>query len=211
MEIKGLDPQKDQKLYRIVENVMKMYNFKKIRVKIAPNFQNVRVAPFFGIKFGKPLLDKLSEKEIEGILAHEFSHLFNYDWLSQATIYLIFALPLILTIISFNNLDPSVGAFLILISAAIWLYGIKVRNWAGLMNEYRADREAVIKTKNQGALKSALIFMFSEPLSSMKRPNVFMVVVLSILLLARYFFGPTHPHLKERIDYLDFAERMLKS
>jgi heat shock protein HtpX len=213
MEIKGLDPIKDQRLFRIVEKVMDLYNFKKIRVTVRPKMENAIAIPFFGIIIGQPLIDILSDEELEGIIAHEFSHIFNHDHLSSSITYLIFISPFILWYIFLYNSGniSTLAAILFLVAIVIWLYGIRIRNWMILQDEIMADREAVIKTKNPEALRSALIYLISAPLTSKDRPRVFSVTLNTIYLLASYFFGISHPLLKERIEYLDFAERILKT
>lgn len=210
--IKGLDPIKNQRLFGIVQNVMEMYRVKKIRISIKPKLNNAVLSPF-GIKFGKPLLDKLSDDEVEAILAHEFSHLFNRDIFSNVLLYLIFASPFLGTLFFFYNpTNPSFSvAIMLLISIIIWIYGIRVRNWIILQNEIRADREAVMKTKKPDSLQSALIVIITEPLLRTEKSSIISVIFQSIYLLVKYFFGLSHPQLKERIEYLDFAKRILKT
>ncbi len=100
LTIKGLNPTNNRRLYEIVAKVMEMYQFKKIKVTVKPTVNNAFVVPFFGIYVGQPLLDKLTNEELEGILAHEFSHLFNRDVLSNLVLYVIFAIPALFTIFS---------------------------------------------------------------------------------------------------------------
>jgi len=211
--VEGLDPIKDRRLLGSVKNVMQMYRIKRIKVKVSPKMNNAVVFPFFGIRIGQPLVEKLSSDELEGILAHEFSHFMNRDILSNVFLYLLFAFPLIYAISILNDSkEPSfVVAFYFLIGMIIWIYGIRVRNWIVLQHEIRADREAVIKTKNVNALQSALIIIITEPLVRAEKSNPILVIFQSIYLLAKYFFGLSHPQLKERIEYLDFAKRILKT
>lgn len=211
--IVGLNPNNDRRLYEIVKNVMQMYKIKKIKVRIKQKMNNAVVTPFFGIFIGQPLLDKLSPEELEGILAHEFSHFINRDILSNIFVYFIFAFPMLYTIsFLYNPREPSLTVAVgILISIIIWIYGIRVRNWITLQHEIRADREAVIKTKNPNALQRALIIMITEPLLRTEKVNILSVILQSLFLIIRYFFGLTHPQLKERIEYLDFANRILKT
>ena len=42
------------------------------------------------------------------------------------------------------------------------------------------------------------------------RPNLFTTALLGLGYLVTYFFGFTHPHLKERIEHLEFAHRIIE-
>lgn len=211
--IDGLDPIENRRLFDIVKNVMQMYDIKRVKIKIKPKMNNAFVAPFLGIRIGQPLLEKLSAEELEGILAHEFSHLINRDIISNIFLYFVFAFPLIYTLIFLNNTKESsvFVAIYILIGMIIWIYGIRVRNWISLQHEIRADREAVMKTKNPNALQSALIIIITEPLLRKEKTSIISVILQSVFYLIIYFLGLSHPQLKERIEYLDFAKRILKT
>jgi Zn-dependent protease with chaperone function len=212
MEIKGLDQEKDHRLYKIVENVMAMYHFNNIKVKIKPKLKNAQASPFSGIFIGQPLLDTLNDDELEAVIAHEFGHIFRHDTLSAILTYLIFIAPFVLWVIFFNH-SGSVsvgGSILFLITIVIWLYGIRIRNWIILNNEIMTDRQAVLLTKKPEALRRALIYLIGVPMISEKRPSLGSVIIDTIGSLVGYFFGFTHPYLKERIEELDFDERILK-
>lgn len=101
------------------------------------------------------------------------------------------------------------SAFLIISSMFFWIYGYKVRNWVIFENEIMADREAVLKTQNPRALQNALIKLTLRPMYSNKRPGIISTIMECGHLVISYFFGFTHPHLKERIEYLDFANRLI--
>jgi Zn-dependent protease with chaperone function len=192
--------------------MMILYGIENVNVSIRAKFQNVVTFTLFKnyLIIGKPILESLDEAEMEGVISHEFSHIYNRDSLSALLISILFTAPFIFFWVTTDPKNISItSAFLIILSLFFWIYGFKVRNWVILENEIAADREAVFKTKNSGALQNALIKMTLRSVYSNKRPGVISTIVECSLLVLSYFFGFTHPHLKERIEYLDFANRLI--
>jgi heat shock protein HtpX len=210
--IKGINSNEYPSLYQTILKLMSLYNIHNVRVIVRPKFENA--ATFTLIQnfliIGKPLLENFDEREIEAILSHEFSHIFNRDTFSTLIISIIFMGPFFyLTSTSSPGTISSSIALLIILAFFFWIYGFKVRNWITLQYEIRADREAVIKTKDPIALQNALIKLTTQPFFSNSRPNLLHKIIESFAWIIGYFFGFEHPHLKERIEYLDFAKRLI--
>jgi len=212
-QLKGVEKDEYPTLFSITQNLMRIYGINKVRVFIRPRFGNAAALSFFGnyIIIGKPLIAKLNEDELEGVLSHEFSHLFNRDSFTSLILSLIFAFP---ALFFYYQIDPQNPSFpmvtLFFLSFFFMLYGFRVRNWITLNSEIRADREAVLKTKNPKAMQSALIKLTTQPLIASKRPSYFSLVIVCFWWLIAYFIGFDHPHLKERIEYLEFTHKILE-
>jgi len=211
--IKGVDESKYPGLYNAVEKAMKSYSIRKIRVIILPWGVNAFALSLIGdyLFIARRILEIMDDKELEVIIAHEFSHIFNRDSLIALVISLIFGMPLFYfsyLIEKTNKISPDLG-LLYLFSLLLFLYGLKVRNRVTLKLEIIADREAVIKTKNPDALKKALLKLYFESSMIKKRPGYLKTITTTFDHLSWYFYGQTHPHLKERIELLEFAEKFL--
>ena len=211
-KIHGINRAEYPSLYSSLLKMLELYGIESVNVSIRANFQNVVTFTLFKnyLIIGKPILDSLDDAEMEGVLSHEFSHIYNRDSLSTLVISILFTAPFIYFWATTDPKNISItSAFLIILSLFFWIYGFKVRNWVILENEIAADREAVFKTQNSRALQNALIKMTVRSVYSNKRHGVISTIVECSLLVISYFFGFTHPHLKERIEYLDFADRLI--
>lgn len=212
-KIKGLKEEEYPVLFEIIKNLMGIYNIKKVRVFIRPRLENACALSLFGnyLLVGKPFIDKLSVDELEAVISHEFSHLFNRDSFSILILSIIFCFP---AIISYLLIDPKNPSFLMItvffLSMIFLFYGFKIRNWIIFHHELRADREAVLRTRKPKALQSALIKISTQPLISSDRPKRFALILESLYMIIAYFIGFGHPHLKERIEYLDFTNKILE-
>lgn len=217
IQIKGIVKSEYPILYRALEKNMVAYNIKRINVKIVEKREvNAFAISLFrdSIEITKRALEKLKEDEIEAIVAHEFSHLFNRDSILMLTILLIFSLPLLVyTYInrnSINNITPA-QSIIFFIYIVIFQYGFKVLNWVSVFQEIRSDREAVLKTKNPKALVNALLKIYIEPFENSEKPSYLDKIKHSFEYIKTYFYGQTHPVSKERLEYLDLAKKMLKT
>ncbi len=212
-QIKGVKEEEYPVLFAIIKNLMGIYNIKKIRVFIRPKFENAGALSLFGnyLIIGKPFIENLNADELEAVISHEFSHLFNRDSFSVLILSIIFCSP---TIVFYLLIDPKNPSFLMItlffLSLIFLIYGFKIRNWITFHHELRADREAVLRTRKPKALQSALIKITTQPLISPNRPSHLTLFIESIYWLIAYFIGFEHPHLKERIEYLDFTNKILE-
>ncbi len=212
-QIKGVKEDEYPILFAIIQSLMGMYNITKVRVFIRPRLENAVALSLFGnfLIIGKPLINNLDEDELEAVISHEFSHLFNKDSFSILVLMIVFSVP---AIVFYLLMDPENPSFLVstlfFLSFLFFLYGLKIRNWVIFQHELRADREAVLRTKNPKALQSALMKITTQPLVSANRPSRTSLIIGSIYWIIVYFLGFEHPHLKERIEYLDFTNKILE-
>ena len=202
--IKGINEKDFPDLFNSVLNLMKKFGINEIIIKIKPNYLNAAVRGKT-IIVGKPLIDLLKTEEIEGIIAHEFSHIHLLHTLTSFFLSLFFLTPLIYSWITFNPKDI-ISVFFVFISILILIYGYRVRNWITLHQEINADILAVYHTKNPKALQNALIKLELKELSTKRHP--LFSILNAILWGISYIFGFTHPELMKRIQYLELTSKI---
>ncbi len=175
------------------------------------------------------LIESLEREEIEAVLAHELSHVKNYDTLFAAIVAIYIGTIVIIGDIALNSVaraarsrSRSEGAGMLLIVAV--LIGFLGKKMAKVLNlafsrqrEYLADARAVELTRNPGALVSALTKLSQDTkmLKKSNRSTAPMYIVNPIKSLSD-FNNPnmpkrrknfqksnrnsTHPSIQSRID-----------
>ncbi|MBG87922.1 MAG: hypothetical protein CMO80_13610 [Verrucomicrobiales bacterium] len=165
-------------------------------------------------------LQKLNRSELQGVMAHEFSHIFNGDMkLNQRLTGWIHGLLFIAILgrimLQFghvrssnnkNNIGPFIGLALMVIGGVGMLAGRLIKAAISRQREFLADASAVQFTRNPDGISGALkkIGGFSSKLHSPKAEEA-----------SHMFFGSgvssfmsafaTHPPLPERIKRIDPA------
>lgn len=155
-------------IYKIVERLTQKANLPMPKVYVIPervpnafatgrNHQNSAVAVTQG------LLDLLNEREIEGVIAHELSHIKHYDILI-GTIAAVFAgaIAMIANFMQFssifggNNRQGVHPAVMILMAIILPIAASIIQMTVSRSREYMADEGAARLTNDPGALQSAL-------------------------------------------------------
>jgi heat shock protein HtpX len=198
--IKGLKREENPDLYDLVLSLMKKMGFHKIKISIKPRLNNA-YALGNNICLGEPLLKKLNKDELEGVIAHEFSHIHLRHSLTALFLSLLFMFPLLFFWVSFRPNDPT-SAILVVLGLMIMIYGYKIRNWITFHQEINADILAIVYTKKANALKNALLKMEVERLT-IKHSFLHALFINGIFWIIAYIFGFTHPKLTDRIQYLN--------
>ena len=210
------------RLYRIVENLSITDGLPMPKVYIindpAPNaFATGRDPQHSSVCATTGLIDIMNDQELEGVMAHEMSHIKNYDirvamiaFALAAAISLI--ADIILRITIFNNDDREQSpVFVILGIVAIILAPIvatMVQLAVSRRREYLADASGALATRYPEGLESALAKIESTG-SVLKKQNT---------ATAHFFFAnplkghsvtnlfSTHPPIKDRIAKLKKME-----
>lgn len=163
------------------------------------------------------LLQKLNKREIEGVLAHEISHITNYDIrLMAITAILVGSITLIVNFIlqgSFNSdNDRKVPPFVILIGVVLAILSPIIAELIKLAisrnREYLADASGALLTRDPEGLASALekIAHDHEPLEVANEATAHMYISNPLKkgknadIFANLF--NTHPPVEERIKRL---------
>lgn len=205
IKITGITKAEHPGLYDSIEKLMRIFEINQIEIRIKPHLNNARVMGKT-VEIGQPLIDDLSCDEIEGVLAHEFSHIHLLHTLTGFVLSLLFMGPLAYAIFTFKPNDVG-SAILVLGSLFFLIYGFRARNWITLHQEVNADILAVYKTKNPEALQNALIKMQMKDFASKKHP--LFSISNALLWALAYMLGVTHPELMVRIQYLEFSKKIV--
>lgn len=214
--IKGIKNEEYPDLYRALEDVMPAYNITKIRVFIIPWGVNAAAVSLFGdyLFVTKKILRILDKDEIKAVIAHEFSHLFNRDSFAGIGLMLLFLTPALYfhNIANTANISSGARGILALIALVFVFYGYRINNWIKIRSETRADIEAAVKIKNYKAMETALLKLHLEFFTRIKRPNHFEKISEIFEYLSEYFYGFTHPSLKDRVESLQLvAEKIINN
>ena len=119
---KEIDKQNHKDLYRLVENLSITAGLPMPKLYLIPDsapnaFATGRDPKHAVICVTQGLIDKLDKQELEGVLAHEFSHIGNYDIRLQTIIVVLVGLVALLSdwfiyINIFNNDDNGGNGFM---------------------------------------------------------------------------------------------------
>jgi len=213
-------------LYRIIENLCITAGLPLPKIYIIneaqPNaFATGRDAQHAVIAVTKGLLDKLNKSELEGVIAHELSHIGNKDMLLQ-TIIVILAGMVTLASDFFirsnlfgrrsDNRDNNMGMVLFLVGLALAILSpiiaTLIRLSISRKREFLADASGVLLTRYPEGLASAL-----EKISADSSPMKIANEATAHLFISSPFKGKqgknwlvklfmTHPPAEERIRAL---------
>ncbi|MGN6647339.1 MAG: M48 family metallopeptidase [Cytophaga sp.] len=174
----------------------------------------------FTITLSKGIIEKLSDEELEGVIAHELSHIINRDvrLLIISIIFVgIFSFIAEMTMrnVSFfgrsrdsegrNNLPVILIA---IITSVVAFFMARLLHFAiSRKREYLADAGAAEITKKPYALASALRKVSADPyIEAVTRRDVAQLFMHNPQFTERNFFGnlfSTHPPIEKRIELLE--------
>jgi heat shock protein HtpX len=223
---KKIDQESNPRIYGIVENLCVGAGIRKVPALYiiddsAPNaFATGRNPDNAAIAMTQGLLDKLDKREIEGVLAHELSHIRNYDILLMAIVaVLVGSVTMIANMMfhgSFNSdsdgerrkvpvLILAIGLILALLSPII---AELIKLGVSRRREFLADASAALLTRDPEGLASALekIASDQEPLevANEATAHLYFSNPLKKGVNADFWAGlfNTHPPVSERIKLL---------
>lgn len=167
------------------------------------------------------LLARLNREELEGVIAHEVSHIRNYDIRLQSTALALVAVVSLLSNMAMNafwwgggrrhddeeETNPIVTVLMILGSLFVIVLGPLVATMMQLAlsrnREYLADASAVELTRNPQGLISALRKISqSEPMEHVDKSNAALYIDNPFKEEASDLFA-THPPIEARIKRLE--------
>ncbi len=234
-----VSPQEAPQLHGIVDRVCALADMSKPRVAIAdsplPNaFATGRNADKSVLCVTTSLMNKLDDDELEGVIAHELSHVAHKDVQVMTIASFLAIVAALLIRFSFygelfggggrssNDNNSNAGyLFFIIMAVSIVVYAISFL-LIRLLSRYRelaADRSGALLTGRPSALKSALIKVTGDigkiPTKDLRTAEP----------LNAFFFAPamslrgggsslsaifsTHPSLERRLAELDKVQRQL--
>ncbi len=230
-------PQQAPQLHGIVDRVCALADMPKPRVAIAqspmPNaFATGRNADKSVLCVTTGLMNRLETEELEGVIAHELSHVAHKDVQVMTIASFLAIVAALLIRFSFygelfgggrgrsNNNGGALPIFLIIMAVSIVVYAVSFL-LIRMLSRYRelaADRSGALLTGQPSALKSALIKVSGDiariPTRDLRAAEP----------LNAFFFAPamnlsggkslstifsTHPSLERRLAELDKVQRQL--
>ena len=159
------------------------------------------------------LLEKLDKYELEGVIAHELSHIKNYDILLSTIVSIFVGFVVILsdwfTRVAFrrsrNNDDKNpifviIGILFLILSP---IFATLMKLAISRKREFLADASAIEMTRNPDGLISALqkIALDPDPLESANKSTAHMYISNPLKGKASDLFS-THPSTEKRIEAL---------
>jgi heat shock protein HtpX len=172
----------------------------------------------FTITLSKGIIEKLNDEELEGVIAHELSHIINRDVrLLMISIVFVGIFSFIAQSVQYsrffsgrdNDGKNNLPAILMAIAASIFAFFIaRLLHFAiSRKREYLADAGAAEITKKPYALASALRKISEDPyIEAVTRKDVAQLFMQNPQIAETSFFGnlfSTHPPIEKRIELLE--------
>jgi heat shock protein HtpX len=221
---KVVSPEEAPELHEMIDRLCAMAGLPKPRVAVIPTdvpnaFATGRTPKHSAVAVTRGLWERLEPKEIEGVLAHELSHISNRD-VTVMTLASFFSMLAGLLARwglwggmmggNRNNNSSNGFAWLIIIGVSILTYVI---SWILIMSisryrEYAADRGSALITGAPEQLMSALQKIASQmtripqkDLREVAAMNAFFIIPAGLKSGASELFS-THPPLEKRLARL---------
>ena len=223
MRAKVVSPEEQPKLHAMVERLSMAAGIPKPKVAVAdmqvPNaFATGRSQKTAAVAVTTGLMGLLSERELEGVLAHEISHIRTRDVvvMTYASFFLVVASTL-MQFLFFSALFGGMGrsrqgggnVFMIayLVTIVVWLVSQMLVAALSRYREYGADRGAALLTRRPADLASALQRIQGSitglPKNDLRRAeslNAFFIMPAVGDGFAKLF--STHPPMNRRVERL---------
>ena len=218
-----LERKENMRVYNLVENLCIQLGITTPKIYIIEDdslnaFASGINEKTFAISLSRGIIDKLDDDELEGVIAHELTHIQNRDvrLLIVSIIFVgIFAFlaEMALRSLRFGGGKKKNGGYIILaiiaVTAVCYLISIFLRFGISKKREYLADAGAAEMTKKPYALANALRKIDADPnIEAVKSRDVAQLFIdnpqanqAKKLSLAGMF--ATHPPIGKRIELLD--------
>jgi len=234
MGVKEVSPQEAPELHAMIERLCVQADIPKPKVGVVatpvPNaFALGRSPKSATVCATTGIMDLLSPAELEGVMAHEITHIVNRDVMIM-TLAGFFA-SIASTIVQFGFLfgggfgggysddDDDGPSFMviILVSAIVWVVSFFLMQALSRYREFAADRGAAVITGRPSALASALMKLSGVndripqgDLRAHAEMNAFYIVPVKVKESLYNLFS-THPPMDQRIAALSRLEAQLQS
>jgi heat shock protein HtpX len=227
MGAKEVSPQEAPGLHAMIERLCIQADLPKPKIAVAdsnvPNaFAIGRSQKSATVCATTGIMNTLSPAELEGVMAHELTHVKNRDVLIM-TIASFFAsvASMIMQFAFFFGGDDEDGGlpFIVVLISSALVYVISFFLMMALSRyrEFAADRGAALTTGRPSALASALMTLSgamqrvpAQDLREAERMNAFFIVPASVKGSVKSLFS-THPPMEKRIERLEQLEAQLQA
>ena len=217
-------PNEAPELYDVVANLARKANLPMPKVYIIPDqvpnaFATGRDYNHAAVAVTEGILDLLTLEEIEGVLAHELSHIKHYDMLIGTIAATIAGAISIISQFGYffggdrENRNPIVDIILMIVAP---LAATVIQMAISRSREFEADKGAALITKHPEWLQSALskldnyakhgVLHEADPATA----HLFIVNPFSALKDGFSSLFSTHPSTEERIERLEILKREIK-
>ena len=173
----------------------------------------------YSVSLSRGIIDKLDDDELEGVIAHELSHIRNRDVRLMIISIIFVGIFAFIAEMAFRSLrfgafsrsKKNGGAVILIaiaISAVCYLIAILLRFGISRSREYMADAGAAEMTRKPYALASALRKIDKDPfIEAVQRRDVAQLFIENPQPEENKFslgnFFSTHPPIQKRIELLD--------
>jgi heat shock protein HtpX len=229
MGVKEVSPAEQPELHGIIERLCVQADLPKPRVCVMessmPNaFAMGRSRKSTTVCATTGILELLSPSELEGVMAHEMTHVINRDVMVMTLAGFFASLAALILQFSFffgggrGSSEEEEDIFLVVIASAV-VYAVSFLLMRALSRyrEFAADRGGAVLTGRPSALASALIKVSgtiervpSQDLRSAEALSAFFIVPAKAKKSVMNLFAD-HPPLEQRLAALDRLESQLQS
>jgi heat shock protein HtpX len=228
MGVKEVSPAEEPELHGIVERLCVQANLPKPKVCVMetsmPNaFAMGRSRKSTVVCATRGILDLLSPAELEGVMAHELTHVINRDVMVMTLASFFASLAALILQFSFffgggGNSEEEEDVFLVVI-ASMLVYAISFVLLRALSRyrEFAADRGGAVLTGRPSALASALLKISgtmervpSQDLRAAEGMSAFFIIPARAKKSLMNIFAD-HPPLEQRLAALERLESQLQS
>ena len=221
---KPLERKENKRVYNLVENLciskgMKVPQIFLIEDDSLNAFASGINERTFAVTLSRGIIDKLDDDELEGVIAHELSHIRNRDVRLMMISIIFVGIFAFVAEIAFRSLrfgalsrgkkDAGVAILAaIVISAVCYLIALLLRFGISRSREYLADAGAAEMTRKPYALASALRKIDQDPLiEAVHNRDVAQLFIENPQPEEKKFsfsnLFSTHPPIQKRIELLD--------
>lgn len=225
-----LERKENKRIYNLVENLCMTQGVKMPKVNIIEDYSLNAFASgindkTYTVTLSRGIIEKLNDEELEGVIAHELTHIRNRDVrLLIVSIVFVGIFSMIAQVAMrtayyaprprSSKDGKNSGAIIILLAMLVaiigYLFSSLMRFAISRNREYMADAGAAEMTKNPLALASALRKISSDPnIEAVQREDVAQLFIEHPGKQAKSaFFGlsglfATHPPIEKRIQILE--------
>jgi heat shock protein HtpX len=232
MGAKIVSPAQAPGLHAMIERLCIQADLPKPRIAIAdsdvPNaFAMGRSQKTAVVCATTAIIETLEPHELEGVLAHELTHVKNRDVMIMTVASFFASIAALITQFGFyfggafggGDDDDSGPAFIVVLLASLAVYVISYFLMLALSRyrEFGADRGAALITGRPSALAAALLKLSGamqrvpdQDLRQAERMNAFFIVPTSVKKSVHTLFM-THPPMEKRIEALERMESQLQA
>ena len=222
---KPLERKENKRVYNLVENLCISKGIKMPKIDIIEDdslnaFASGIDERSYSITLSRGIINKLNDDELEGVIAHELSHIINRDVRVLIISIIFVGIFAFLAEIAFRSLRFSGGSkkgkgggaiilVAIVVTAIAYFISILLRFGISRGREYLADAGAADMTRKPHALASALKKISSDPyIEAVENRDVAQLFIDNPTPSTHKSASwdnmfATHPPIEKRIEYLE--------